>query len=137
MKIVALVATVMLAGLAPRASLAQWRGVASEQPQRRPTSAPTSARTAIAEWEEALADQVTDADTWSAIGQRLYSAGRYRESIAAFEQSLVQRNGHSPEDAQFIAEAYAKLGNVKQASRWRAAAGAVAVVTHRRARTTV
>jgi uncharacterized protein HemY len=137
MKIVALAATVMLVGLAPRASLAQLRSVADERPS--PTSAPlpASATSAKAEWEEALASNVTDAETWSAIGQRLYSAGQYRESIAAFEQALVQRNRPSPEDAQCIAEAYARLGNMKQASRWRAAPGRLALPSRRQARTTV
>ena len=136
MRLVALVATVMLAGLAPGASLAQVRTVADEQ--RSPASAPSVA-SVVAEWEEAIAQRVTDAERWSTIGQRLYSVGRYRESISAFEQSFVRRNGKSPDDARCIAEAYGKLGNVKQASRWRAAAGAgtEAVAPSGHARTTV
>ncbi|CAN5866457.1 hypothetical protein BH11GEM2_BH11GEM2_22990 [soil metagenome] len=134
MRTVALVAAVMLLGLAPRASLAQWRGVSNDEPG---TDAHALAASARQQWEEALAARVTDAETWSAIGRRLYAAGAYRECIAAFEQSLVQRNGHSPADARFIADAYAKLGNVKQASRWRAAASGLTVQVPRRARTTV
>ena len=133
---VALMATVMLAGLAPSAALAQVRTVADEQSS--PASAPSVA-SAVAEWEDAIAQRVTDAETWSTIGQRLYSVGRYRESISAFEQSFVRRNGKSPDDARYIAEAYGKLGNLKQALRWRAAAGtrAEAVAPSRHARTTV
>jgi uncharacterized protein HemY len=137
MRFVAMAATMMLAGLAPRASRAQVRSVIDEQPRSTATRLPASAASAMAEWEEALAEHVSDADTWRAIGQRLYSVGRYRESIAAFEQSLVQRNRHSPEDAQCIADSYAKLGNVKQASRWKAATGEVATRSRRPARTTV
>jgi predicted Zn-dependent protease len=120
-KIVALVASVMLAGFAPRASLAQLRGVSNDEPVFTDTRA--SAANALQQWEAVLAARITDGDTWTEIGQRLYSAGCYRESIAAFEQSIVRRHGHAPEAAQFIAAAYAKLGNVKQASRWRAEAG--------------
>jgi hypothetical protein len=81
-----------------------------------------SAASAREEWEEALADDAVNAGTWSGIGQHLFAAGLYRESIAAFERSYVHCNGRSPEDARSIAEAYAKLGNVKQAMRWRAMA---------------
>lgn len=136
MKMFALVATVMLAGLAPRVSLAQLRTVTAEQARPMAAALPTSAANAMAEWEEALANRITDAETWSAIGQRLFSAGLYRQSIAAFEQSLMRRNGNSPEDAQWIAEAYERLGNVKQALRWRAA-GEMATRTRRPPRTTV
>lgn len=137
MRIVALVATVMMSAVAPRASLAQLRTVVDEQPMPASVPLPASAASAMAEWEAALADRVTDADTWSGIGQRLTSAGRYRESIAAFERSLVLRGGSSLDDARGIAESYAKLGNVKQASRWRAAASGVAVPQRRHSGTTV
>jgi tetratricopeptide (TPR) repeat protein len=137
MRSVALVATLMLVGLAPRASLAQLHSVADEQLADRSTQSGPSAANALAEWEEALAGHVTDADAWSAIGQRLYAAGRYRESIAACEQSVVQRNRHSPADAKCIADAYAKLGNVKQAARWKTYAGGVALPSHRPVRTNV
>lgn len=129
-------ATLMLMGLAPRVSLAQWRSVADEEPVKVELSRP-SAASAREEWEEALADRITDAGTWSAIGQRLYSTGQYRESIVAFEKSFVQRKGQSPDDARFIADAYTKLGNVKQASRWRAAAVGAAVPSRRTVATAV
>ena len=122
---IALVATLMLVGFVPRASLAQVRSVANEEAV--PAEMVASPGSAMAEWEAALAQRVTDAETWNAIGRRLYSAGQYRECIAAFEQSFVRRNRGSLDDARFIAEAYTKLGNLKQASRWRAAARGVDV----------
>ena len=132
---IALVATLMLVGLASRASLAQVRSVANEAPV--PFEEAASPGSAIAEWEEAIAQRVIDAETWSAIGRRLYSAGQYRECIAAFEQSFMRQNRKSAADARFIADAYAKLGNVKQASRWRAAARAIAVPTRPHSATAV
>lgn len=132
---IALVATLMLVALVPRASLAQVRSVANEEPV--PVEMAGSPVSAMAEWEEALAQRVTDAETWNAIGRRLYSAGQYRECIAAFEQSFVRRNRRSLDDARFIAEAYAKLGNLKQASRWRAAAQGADVPPRSHVATTV
>jgi uncharacterized protein HemY len=137
MRIAGLYAAVMLVGLAPRASLAQLRTIVDELPIARPVPLRPSAASARAEWEDALAGGVVDPETWSAIGQRLYAAGLYRESIAAFEQSLVQRGRHSSEDAQCIAEAYGKLGNVKQAARWRALAGGVMSPSRHQVRKTV
>lgn len=141
MKTVALIAAVMLVGLAPRVLVAQWISVSDEQPRPLAAGLPESvsrrAPNVVEEWEDALARDVSDAETWSAIGQRLYRAGRYRESIAALERSLVQRGERSKADARYIADAYAKLGNVKQASRWRAWAGAAVDSSRRHARITV
>ena len=136
MRAVVLVAALMTVGLGPRVSLAQVRSVANEEVVS--TDAPiVSPAAALAEWEDALATRVTDADTWSAIGRRLYDAGQYRECIAAFERSLVHRNRHSPDDARYIAEAYAKLGNLKQAARWRGTATGIALPSHRHSKSAV
>lgn len=120
-----LLGVVMAVGLTPRVCRAQLRSVVNETPAW--AEAGGSHSTALDEWEEALAAGITDSETWSAIGERLYAAAHYRECIAAFEQSLVQRNRQSLNDARFIADAYAKLGNTKQASRWRATARGIAV----------
>lgn len=122
-------------GLGPRASLAQVRSVANEDSVS--TEAVVTTMSPLEQWEEAVATHVSDADTWSAIGQRLYAAERYRECIAAFEQSLVLRNRQSRDDAGFIAKAYEKLGNAKQASRWSAFARGIPMPSGRRARIAV
>lgn len=55
---------------------------------------------------------------WVTRGDEMFRAGRYRESIAAFERSLQLRAPNAAESAWRIARAYARLGNAKQASRW-------------------
>ena len=118
MRAVGVIAALLSVTLGPRASLAQVRTIANEAVVA--TTSTGSSASAMAAWEGAVASGIADPDVWSAIGQRLYAVGRYRECIAAFEQALVRRNRQSADDARFIAEAYAKIGNRKQASRWRA-----------------
>ena len=130
MRFVALAAALTLVGPASRVSLAQVRSVADEQRSLAEASR-GSPETALAEWEAAVAERVTDAETWSAIGLRLYATGRYKESSAACERSFVLRDKHSPDDARCIADAYEKLGNVKQALRWRMQGGGRVVPSRR------
>ena len=118
MRAVGVIAFLASVALGPRASLAQVRSIANEAMVE--TTITASSASALAAWEGALASGIADPDVWSAIGQRLYAAGRYRECIAAFEQALVRRNRQSTDDAHVIAEAYARIGNAKQAARWRA-----------------
>ena len=113
MRNAAVVAMLLLAGLAPRVSLAQLRSVVDEEPRATKIATGPAAVSAKDEWEGALADRIVDAGTWSGIGQRLYAAGLYRESIVAFEQSFVHRMGRSADDARCIAEAYAKRQQLK------------------------
>ncbi len=110
-----LIAGLVSVGFGPQASLAQGPHVTSDDT---PTTAQSSSASAVEQWEEAIAQRLTDADAWSRIGQRLHAAGHYRECIAALERSLVLRVRHAREDDNLIADAYVKLGNVKQAARW-------------------
>ena len=127
MRLVRLAVTLVAVGLGPRASLAQVRSVANDEVMT--TDVVPSVSRAVADWEDALVAGVTDAEAWSSIGRRLYAAGRYRECIAAMERSMLQRDHRSPEDVRFIAQAYRRLGNLKQASRWSALAREVAAPT--------
>ena len=55
---------------------------------------------------------------WIAFGRALYDAGRYRESVAAFERGVQQHVDNAPSGAWNIARGYARLGNRKQTLRW-------------------
>ncbi|CAN5519036.1 hypothetical protein BH09GEM1_BH09GEM1_24880 [soil metagenome] len=115
MRSVALIAALVSVALGSRAAPAQVREVANEETM---IVVRSSASRALAAWEDALVDQNASADAWSGIGRRLHVVGRYRECIAALERSLVIRGSRSREDDQFIADAYWRLGNTKQAMRW-------------------
>jgi uncharacterized protein HemY len=125
MRLIRVIATLVAVGLGPRASQAQVRSVANDEVIT--TGIVPSASKAVAEWEDALAAGVTDAESWSTIGRRLYDARRYRECIAALERSMLQRDRRSPDDAKLIARAFAKLGNTKQATRWSALGQEIAI----------
>ena len=123
MRIVGVIAVLLSVLPGPRTSLAQVRSVANEAVVDTKNTA--SSVSALAAWEDALASGIADPDVWSAIGQRLHAAGRYRECIAALERSLVLRMRRTRDDDDLIADAYSRLGNVKQARRWSSAAGMV------------
>ena len=55
---------------------------------------------------------------WVARGEELFRAGRWLESIAAYERGLQLNSADAHVSAWHIARAYARLGNAKQASRW-------------------
>ena len=110
------IAVLVTVALGPRAVLAQVRSVANEAIVA--TTVTVSSSSATAAWEDALASGVVDPDVWSAIGRRLHVARQYRECIAALERSLVLRMRHTRIEDDLIADAYASLGNVKQARRW-------------------
>ncbi|MEP6991836.1 MAG: hypothetical protein ABJA80_12970 [bacterium] len=55
---------------------------------------------------------------WFAQGQAFYRAHRFRESVAAFERALQLHADSAASGARYIARAYARLGNERQASRW-------------------
>lgn len=55
---------------------------------------------------------------WIAYGCSLYDAGRYRESVAAFERGVQLHVDNAPSGAWNIARGYARLGNRKQTLRW-------------------
>ena len=55
---------------------------------------------------------------WIAYGRALYDAGRYRESVAAFERGIQLHADDAPNGAWNIARGYARLGNRKQTLRW-------------------
>ncbi|MEO5814835.1 MAG: tetratricopeptide repeat protein [Gemmatimonadaceae bacterium] len=57
-------------------------------------------------------------EQWIARGHELYAAGRYRESIAAFERALQLRADAGADGAWNVSRAYAQLDNRKQALRW-------------------
>ena len=115
------VLTLLAVGLGSRASRAQVQSVANAESVT--TSGAPAASSALQEWEDALVAADANAESWSTIGRRLYAAERYRECIAALERAMLLRNRRSPGDAHVIAQAYARLGNAKQAARW----GALAV----------
>ena len=115
------VLTLLAVGIGSRASRAQVRSVANAEAAM--TSPAPAASSALREWEEALDAGDVEAERWSGIGRRLFAAERYRECIAALERAMLRREGRSPGDARVIAQAYARLGNAKQAARW----GALAV----------
>jgi tetratricopeptide (TPR) repeat protein len=62
--------------------------------------------------------RVESADEWFALGNELYAASRYRESIGAFERGLQLRAHGAADGAWNVARAYAQLNNRKQALRW-------------------
>lgn len=66
-----------------------------------------------------LGRPVMPADLHRADARIAFSEGRYRESIASLELALLNGSTRPCDDAQDIATAYARLGNTKQAGRWR------------------
>jgi tetratricopeptide (TPR) repeat protein len=88
----------------------------------RAARAQLSQASAVELWHGALTAEAPDAKRWEEAGHALYDAGRYRESIASFERALQLHTARAGEAAWRIAVAYARLGNGKQALRWRAMA---------------
>ncbi|MDQ2667513.1 MAG: hypothetical protein M3Z05_16070 [Gemmatimonadota bacterium] len=118
MRFVRLVMAFVAVGAGPHTSLAQVRSAANDEVIT--IDVVPSAAKAVARWEDALVAGLTDAEAWSSIGRGLYEAGRYRECIAALERSMLQRHVRSSDDARLIAQAFGKLGNLKQSARWSA-----------------
>ena len=70
-------------------------------------------------YQRAMSSEDAVPGRWRSLGDALFNAGRQREAIAAYERAL-QLGGEAPETAAWqIARAYARVGNAKQAVRWR------------------
>lgn len=66
----------------------------------------------------ASSDEPANGAQWFARGHVLYRENRFRESVAAFERALQLHADSAASGARYIARAYARLGNHRQASRW-------------------
>jgi tetratricopeptide (TPR) repeat protein len=72
----------------------------------------------VAPWRERMLAGAGTPDEWDAYAHALYRAGRYRESVGAFQRAI--QLGASPPDSGSwnVARAYALAGDSRQAFRW-------------------
>ncbi len=69
-------------------------------------------------WQAALLTNADAGEHWHAYGQALYSTGRYREAIGAYQRGM-QIGARQMDDALWnVARSYAQIGNRAQAIRW-------------------
>ena len=72
----------------------------------------------VASWRERMLSGGGMPDEWDAYARALYEAGRYRESVGAFQRAM-QLGVAAPDTASWnVARAYALSGNSRQAYRW-------------------
>jgi tetratricopeptide (TPR) repeat protein len=73
---------------------------------------------AVASAKKAVELAPRDANSWNTLGAALCQASRYKAAIEALNQAMKLRNGGNSFDWFFLAMAYGRLGQAKEARGW-------------------
>jgi tetratricopeptide (TPR) repeat protein len=92
-------------------SLAWFRATCPDSRFRDPTQALTHARKAVELTRE-------DGYSWRMLGVAHYRAGEWRATVEDLEKAINLRSGGDSLDWLYLAMAYQRLGNQKQAEDW-------------------